>query len=195
MTALAGKGDAAGQDARTPRCIVWLAPDGQAPRPLLAGLERRAVRVVLAANAPEVMRQLAAAPALTIITIEPTRQPHLRELCEAVARYYPRTHWWQYEAQPTGGAPALAPMRESGVQTSQDEDAAVSGATPPEATDSFGDPERRNTQDAPDAQQDEAEDHQEDDDDQSQAHLASLTSEELAMLLGDDEEPNASAHG
>ncbi|MFW6060497.1 MAG: hypothetical protein ACODAQ_09955 [Phycisphaeraceae bacterium] len=180
MTAPAGKGDAAGQDARTPRCIVWLAPDGKRPRPLLAGLERRDVRTVLAETAPDVMRHLAIAPTLALITVEPARQPHLRELHQAVAHYYPGTRLWQYRRRSTDGTPALEPMERDVI-------VAAPRTPAPAAADDVVDEQRL----APAAMHEQPPDDAPAEDETTRPHLASLTSEELAMLLGDDDQSSS----
>ncbi len=120
MTRPAGKGDAAGQEAQPPRCIVWLAPDQTTPQPLLTALARRGVKTAVAVDAPSVMYQLAIKMTVAIAVVEPAKQHHLhlRELVSAVQRYYPQTHFWQYEARGPQGQPCLTGMDVDGRQES-----------------------------------------------------------------------------
>ena len=138
--------------------MVWQAPDGAAPARLLSGLARRGVTVVLAEDAPTVMRELALAPTLAVVIAEPTRQAQHAMLCAAVRAYYPQTRLWQYESHSAHGRARLAPMN---------------GQTEP--TKAPGDA----TEHAPAAAQTS---------DPPQSRMAPLTSEELEMLLGSSSE-------
>ena len=221
----AGKSDAPAGNGEPVRCIVCLAPNGPAPRPLLQGLAKRQVRAIVAADAPHVMRQLAAAPTLAVIVTEPATQPRLDELCAAVRFYYPGARLWQYEARGRSGRPWLRPLQRGWIE-SRDEGAPADEAdrtpahtetrahvaahaaahedavpTPdtlmtPTASDggADGDEAPASATSSMSGAADESDGGSGDDGDdvktgyQPRPHLAALSREELAMLLGSEEE-------
>lgn len=165
MAAPAGKRDAAGQEARQPRCIVWLAPHRPTPRGLLHGLARRGVEAVRAQDPASVMRLLAAEAALAVIVAEPQEQPRAEELCAAVRRYHPDTRLWRYEHEGDAGRPRLEAMDEASAGAPPGAEARHSTNTP--ATAPPGKPTTNGAHAQP------------------PPPLSSLTAEELEMLLGD----------
>jgi hypothetical protein len=156
-----------------PACLL-IAPAGcDVPSDLLDGLRSRQVRVRQKSDAPAVMADLAMGPSRILIIVEPAAVRDADTLVAAVRRYHPGVTVWQYAMQldpplqPWPGKPAAvftrdeAPPLRSDPPTPQDSPAAVFA--------DYADDEQ-NLEDI----------------DQPESPL--LTEEELAMLLGDDEE-------
>ncbi|NBC11271.1 MAG: hypothetical protein GVY24_05970 [Planctomycetes bacterium] len=84
------------------RCVVVL-PRGagveRAPASLLAGLSQRRLDVVIAADAPTAMVELARRATAVMVVVEPGRQPQVGELVRAVRAYYPKVVCWRYDQQ------------------------------------------------------------------------------------------------
>ncbi len=87
------------------RCVVLICPGGMAPVDLLGGLSKRGVSSQVVADPADVMLELARQQTGALVVVDPTRQPGLVDLIEAVKAYHPRTVRWGYQsAHPTGKA-------------------------------------------------------------------------------------------
>ncbi|MEM9295249.1 MAG: hypothetical protein AAGA57_05550 [Planctomycetota bacterium] len=165
---------------RGKRCLVLTSPDQAAPPILLEALSRKDIGVSEAADAPSAMVALALAPMDVLVAVAPQPSERMRELGDAVRRYYPGTAVWRFEQResrahlgPWRAEPAEA-VRELGSEAGSAEAAealreslrglAVPGPPPGGEAWEMGDD-------------------------------AWISQEELAMLLGSDAAPGAGANG
>jgi len=85
------------------RCVLVL-PDEQTPPPpsLVAGLERRGLRVEQAAGPERAMVELGRRPAAAVVVVEPIRIRGGEHLLDAVHDYHPSVVCWRFEPNGSG---------------------------------------------------------------------------------------------
>ena len=83
------------------RCVL-LVGGGAVPSNLVAALDQRGIRAVIARAAPEVMAELAGGGVASVVVVEPERQDRARELHAAAAVYHPDVRFWAYAPQAPG---------------------------------------------------------------------------------------------
>ncbi len=109
------------------RCVVLVCPDGATPVDLLGGLSRRGVSSHVVTDSAAVMVELARHHTGALVVVDPTRQPGLVDLIEAVITYHPRTVRWAYYAAHAANKAQLQPLN----VRSGGEDANHHSANPP----------------------------------------------------------------
>lgn len=145
------------------------------PSDLLDGLRSRHVRVRQKSDAPAVMAELAMGPSRIVIIVEPAAVRDADALVAAIRRYHPGVSIWQYAMHLD---PPLQPW--PGM---------VDAAPPAHEPPAFGTDEPPAPNDSPAAVfAGLVNDQEQDIEDIDQPQSPLLTEEELAMLLGDDEE-------
>ena len=166
-----------------PRCLLLTPRGPQPPAELVNGLEQRGVTIAQATDVPAVMVALARQSFVTLVIVEPSLWKNCQELVRAVRRYHPAVALWQYIGERT---PRLSRYP---LPPAHSEPRSNSGngrhATPAP---------RAATSHTPrlDIAPPTAEDAGHDAGSRRYAELSSsdlrLSEEELAMLLGDDDE-------
>lgn len=112
-------------DPSSTRCVLLTGHDGATPVDLLSGLSKRGVSTRVVAQPAEVMVELALQRTGILIVVDPTQQPALLDLIQAVKAYYPRTVRWAYQRAHPSGNPQLQPLEDRATP------APVSKAKPP----------------------------------------------------------------
>jgi hypothetical protein len=97
------------------RCVVLTCPGGLTPVDLLGGLSKRGVSSRVVAQPAEVIVELASQSTGILVVVDPTQQPALVDLIEAVTSYFPRTVRWAYLSTHRSGKPQLQPLDGSAI--------------------------------------------------------------------------------
>ncbi|MEE9404882.1 MAG: hypothetical protein V3V20_08310 [Algisphaera sp.] len=83
-------------------CVLLVGSHGAVPSNLVAALNRRGIGATIARQAPEVMAELAAGKAASVVVVEPELQTHISELHAAACVYHPDVRFWIYTPQQPG---------------------------------------------------------------------------------------------
>ncbi len=97
-------GDVGATAPQRHQSVIVLSAGDRAPQVLLSALARRQLKPVVVDQPPGAMVELAERPVLAVVVVEPSGQPRLTELVEAVRRYYPSTACWQFASSANGKA-------------------------------------------------------------------------------------------
>ena len=173
--------------AEAGQCLLLLPPGCEPPAELLGGLRKRGVSVRQVSDAPAAMVALARQRYLSMVIIEPDCLPQTGELAAAARRYHAATTIWRYAADDEprlmrwpspAPLPAGEGLGESGDSASSPSARQTSSAEPAPPAPAY---EHAETTEPP-APEPQAQP-------KSPEIEISLSDEELAMLLADDDPP------
>ncbi len=85
------------------RCVVLVQPQQSLPNALLAGLWKRSVPFEVVTDPVALMLAMARGGVGTVVVERPGETRRLRELVEAVRRFYPKAACWRYDPGDSNG--------------------------------------------------------------------------------------------
>ena len=187
-----GSGHARQAHRTTPCCVLWVPAGHEAPQELLASLERRRLRWVVAGDGYEAMAEVlqrvtsAGAKAAVLVLVDPTRLDLSGLVVDSLTRYGGAVAVWRYDpsVQPVL---ARAQRHELATVFTRTEEGAVSprpSPTPPARAEAPP-PRPQRVPRAADADDAGKTDKAETPEDREPTAASLLSDEELSMLLAD----------